>query len=106
MGGADGERRSALAGPPGGRTRSRRSAGNETARPARAGRRRSGRWTESSFPPGGSVRPPADWNPTMSDAHPKHAANLEVNEADDGLVVYDPAAGMVHHLNASAAVIF
>jgi hypothetical protein len=32
--------------------------------------------------------------------------SLEVNEADDGLVVYDPAHDVVHHLNMSAAVIF
>lgn len=31
---------------------------------------------------------------------------LEVNEADDGLVVFDPANDVVHHLNASAALIF
>jgi PqqD family protein of HPr-rel-A system len=29
-----------------------------------------------------------------------------VNEADDGLVVYDPRRDLVHHLNPTAAVIF
>ncbi len=39
-------------------------------------------------------------------APPQKAEQLEVNEADDGLVIYDPAHGMVHHLNESASVIF
>jgi PqqD family protein of HPr-rel-A system len=38
--------------------------------------------------------------------NPRKAEPLEVNEADDGLVVYDPERDQVHHLNASAAVIF
>jgi hypothetical protein len=42
----------------------------------------------------------------MSDPNPRRAEALEVNEADDGLVVYDPAHDMVHHLNPSAAMIF
>jgi hypothetical protein len=42
----------------------------------------------------------------MSGARPRMVAGLEVNEADDGLVVYDPATDMVHHLNASASLIF
>lgn len=37
---------------------------------------------------------------------PRKVESLEVNEADDGLVVYDPAQDQVHHLNPSAAVIF
>jgi len=37
---------------------------------------------------------------------PRQASSLEVNEAEDGLVVYDPAHEMVHHLNESAALIF
>lgn len=43
---------------------------------------------------------------TVSDSHPRRAEALEVNEAEDGLVVYDPAREMVHHLNPSAAMIF
>lgn len=42
----------------------------------------------------------------MSDAYPRRADPLEVNEADDGLVVYDPIHDQVHHLNPSAAIIF
>ena len=42
----------------------------------------------------------------MSDTNPRRAEALEVNEAEDGLVVYDPAHDMVHHLNPSAAMIF
>jgi PqqD family protein of HPr-rel-A system len=38
--------------------------------------------------------------------NPTRVESLEVNETDDGLVVYDAASGMVHHLNSSAAVIF
>lgn len=43
---------------------------------------------------------------TMGDQNPRRLESLEVNEAEDGLVVYDPAGDMVHHLNPSAAVIF
>jgi hypothetical protein len=42
----------------------------------------------------------------MNDVLPRKAAELEVNEADDGLVVYDPVHDMVHHLNPTAATIF
>jgi hypothetical protein len=42
----------------------------------------------------------------MNDGYPRKAQQLEVNEADDGLVVYDPATEMVHHLNPSASLIF
>jgi hypothetical protein len=42
----------------------------------------------------------------MNDVPPRKAAGLEVNEADDGLVVYDPVHDMVHHLNPTAATIF
>jgi Coenzyme PQQ synthesis protein D (PqqD) len=42
----------------------------------------------------------------MSDANPRKVEGLEVNEADDGLVVCDPQQDMVHHLNPSAALIF
>jgi Coenzyme PQQ synthesis protein D (PqqD) len=43
---------------------------------------------------------------TMTDHKPRKRESLEVNEAEDGLVVYDPASDMVHHLNPSAALIF
>ena len=34
------------------------------------------------------------------------AAGLEVYEAADGLVVFNPASDRVHHLNPTAAVVF
>jgi len=43
---------------------------------------------------------------TMTDHNPRRQEPLEVNEAEDGLVIYDPASDMVHHLNPSAALIF
>jgi hypothetical protein len=36
----------------------------------------------------------------------KQRADLEVNEAADGLVVYDPEQERVHHLNRSASLVF
>jgi PqqD family protein of HPr-rel-A system len=42
----------------------------------------------------------------MTDMNPRKADSLEINEAEDGLVVYDPVHDMVHHLNPSAALIF
>jgi Coenzyme PQQ synthesis protein D (PqqD) len=42
----------------------------------------------------------------MTDHNPRRLQSLEVNEAEDGLVIYDPARDMVHHLNPSAAIIF
>jgi hypothetical protein len=42
----------------------------------------------------------------MSEGVPRQADSLEVNDADDGLVIYDPTCDMVHHLNPSAAIIF
>jgi hypothetical protein len=38
--------------------------------------------------------------------NPRKADSLEINEAEDGLVVYDPVHDMVHHLNPSASLIF
>jgi hypothetical protein len=38
-------------------------------------------------------------NPTQTDA-------LEINEAEDGLVVFDPSRDAVHHQNASASLVF
>lgn len=37
---------------------------------------------------------------------PRRMDGLEVNEAEDGLVVYDPEHDMVHHLNESASLLF
>jgi hypothetical protein len=42
----------------------------------------------------------------MTHANPIRADALEINEAEDGLVVYDTAHETVHHLNPSAAIIF
>jgi len=42
----------------------------------------------------------------MGDGLPRQVDGLEVSEAEDGLVVYDPASDMVHHLNPSASLIF
>jgi hypothetical protein len=42
----------------------------------------------------------------MSSPNPIRSDGLEVDEAEDGLVVYDPREDMVHHLNPSASVIF
>jgi Coenzyme PQQ synthesis protein D (PqqD) len=39
-------------------------------------------------------------------ARPRTADGLDVNEAEDGLVVYVPANDTVHHLNKTAGVIF
>jgi hypothetical protein len=37
---------------------------------------------------------------------PCTAEGLDVNEAEDGLVVYVPATDTVHHLNKTAGIIF
>ena len=42
----------------------------------------------------------------MSDDRPRQTEGLEVNEAEDGLIIYDTAADRVHHLNVSATVVF
>ena len=42
----------------------------------------------------------------MSTPNPIRSEGLEVDEADDGLVVFDPRTDTVHHLNPSASVIF
>lgn len=36
----------------------------------------------------------------------EQAPGLQVHEADDGLIVFDPENDRVHHLNASAGVLF
>jgi Coenzyme PQQ synthesis protein D (PqqD) len=36
---------------------------------------------------------------------PRVAPNLDINDADDGLVVYQEATDKVHHLNPTAAAI-
>jgi hypothetical protein len=41
-----------------------------------------------------------------TEACPRHAASLELNDAEDGLVVYDAVRQTVHHLNPTASMIF
>lgn len=43
---------------------------------------------------------------TTVNTNPRKVEGLEVNEAEDGLVVYDPLRDAVHHLNPSASIIF
>jgi len=40
------------------------------------------------------------------DARPRAAPGLDVNDAEDGLVVYQDDTGAVHHLNSSVAAVF
>lgn len=37
---------------------------------------------------------------------PTQRDDLEVNESADGLIVYDPQRDRVHHLNATASLVF
>lgn len=37
---------------------------------------------------------------------PTRAPELEINEADDGYIVYHPTRDRVHYLNQTAAVVF
>ena len=41
----------------------------------------------------------------MASNHPTMVEGLEVNEADDGLVIYQESTDRVHHLNPTAGVI-
>ena len=41
----------------------------------------------------------------VSDA-PRQAAGLDITEADDGLVVFEPTTRKVHHLNVTATLVF
>ena len=41
----------------------------------------------------------------MSD-HPRQAEQLDITEVDDGLVVFEPTARRVHHLNVTATLVF
>jgi hypothetical protein len=42
----------------------------------------------------------------MASGSPVAVPGLEVNETNDGLIVYDPGLERVHYLNATASVIF
>jgi len=37
---------------------------------------------------------------------PRHAPALDITEVDDGLVVFEPVARKVHHLNVTATLVF
>jgi len=41
----------------------------------------------------------------MTTPRPQRAAGLELNEADDGMIVFQESTDRVHHLNPTAAVI-
>jgi len=36
----------------------------------------------------------------------RHAPELDITEVDDGLVVFEPVARKVHHLNVTATLVF
>jgi coenzyme PQQ synthesis protein D (PqqD) len=42
----------------------------------------------------------------LSETTPEPAADLDINEVDDGLVIFDPATERVHYLNGTAALVF
>ncbi len=42
----------------------------------------------------------------MNLSNPIRRDGLEIDEAEDGLIIFDPREDMVHHLNPSASVIF
>jgi hypothetical protein len=42
----------------------------------------------------------------MTLKHPTIDEDLDVNEVEDGLIVYVPSTDRVHHLNSTASVVF
>jgi hypothetical protein len=42
----------------------------------------------------------------MAPKKPRMAEGLDVNETDDGLIIYQESTDRVHHLNPTAAVVF
>ena len=42
----------------------------------------------------------------MASENPAVVNGLDINETKDGLIVYEPQRDRVHHLNATAAVVF
>jgi hypothetical protein len=42
----------------------------------------------------------------MTPQRPTIAEDLDVNETDDGLIIYQESTDRVHHLNPTAAVVF
>ena len=41
----------------------------------------------------------------MAGTHPEAAEELDVNETDDGVIIYDAVTDKVHYLNTTAALI-
>jgi hypothetical protein len=41
----------------------------------------------------------------MSDEQPSMAEGLELNESEQGVVIFDPGTDRVHHLNNTAAIV-
>jgi len=52
------------------------------------------------------MRAAGDPATTMSFDRPRIATDLEINEVEDGLIVYQEALERVHHLNPTASVVF
>lgn len=42
----------------------------------------------------------------MTNERPRIAQGLELNEVEDGLIVYQESTERVHHLNPTAAIVF
>jgi hypothetical protein len=42
----------------------------------------------------------------MPSAPPSVVDGLEVSEAQEGLVVFDPASDLIHYLNSTSAIVF
>jgi hypothetical protein len=53
-----------------------------------------------------STGTPTSSTPTPTSGIVRHVEGLDVNEVEDGLVVYDPDRDRVHYLNPTAGVIF
>jgi hypothetical protein len=50
--------------------------------------------------------PPQERFNDMSSERPQMAEGLEINEVDDGLILYQESIERVHHLNPTASVVF
>ncbi len=48
----------------------------------------------------------SDENAGSASGYPRSADGLDVNEVDDGLVIYDGQSDRVHYLNMTAGVVF
>lgn len=52
------------------------------------------------------MREARDRNGQMTFDRPRIATDLEINEVEDGLIVYQESLERVHHLNPTASVVF